>query len=220
MIGKKTQRQFAETIGISADLLKKIENRERGLTDRVARRIQRATGVHSRLLMVGKLRPAWGNTYSKDFYDQWRAISPQNDEIAKERALQLVPWMDILFRAATRMNRLWPVFYRIIEALNDCREDFNLTTSIDKVLEDHRGDYQLPEDKYQGALSWEPSPNSSLQSSWLSRYRTVWIKDAADALGMTPAALEKRVREQITKRIKQRKTKRRTQRPSYHRAPA
>src|SRR5262245_24180501 len=123
---EKTQRQLAEMIGVSADLLKKIENGERGLTDKVAKLIHRATGVHSRFLMTGKVRPAWGDRYTKEFYDEWRIARPEDDEVAKERALQLAPYIEILFRAATKKKRLWPVFHRVIDALNDCREDFSL----------------------------------------------------------------------------------------------
>jgi DNA-binding XRE family transcriptional regulator len=107
MIGK-TQGQFAKMIGLNAHTLKKIEHHERPLTQKVARDIFWKTGVDARLLTKGKLRNTWGREYTPEFYGQWKdGIWPQSDQIAKEKALKLAPWVEILLRAAARKKQLW-----------------------------------------------------------------------------------------------------------------
>jgi hypothetical protein len=181
LIGKKTQPQFAAMIGIKADTLKKIENHERGLTSRVAERIHWMTGANARYLAFGRLRNAWGDEYAPGFYQHWRdGYWPQSDQIAIDKALKLAPWVEILLRAAARKNQLWIVFARLIQALNDCREDFGLSVSINKILEENPEDYEFrrpgePVDK----VTWNPSPYSFLESAWLGRYRRRWERDLA-----------------------------------------
>jgi transcriptional regulator with XRE-family HTH domain len=175
---QKTQSQFADMIGIKADTLKKYENRQREMPKGVAKLIHVATGAHTRFLMAGKLRNVWGHEYMPGFYQQWgEGYWPQSDGIAIEKALRLAPWLEILLRGAARKNRLWLVFARVVEMLNDCREEFGLGVSIDKVLEENPDDYEfrlpgMPTDK----VKWDPSPRSMLQVSWLGRYRREWMR--------------------------------------------
>jgi transcriptional regulator with XRE-family HTH domain len=188
MIGK-TQAQFAELAGIKADTLKKIENYQRGLTAKIARAIHHATGIDARMLREReKLMRTWklpnesasGRAtfaFTSADYTLWReGLWPQDDAIAKDKALKLAPWIEILFRGAARKNRMWQAFARMVDAMNECREDLNLTASTGKVLEENQADYRfrLPDGCFTHRVVWNPSPYSILESAWLGRYRKIW----------------------------------------------
>jgi transcriptional regulator with XRE-family HTH domain len=148
-IGGIMQRDFARRIGISADYLKRIELGSRNLTPAIARRIQHEAGVDSRSLLKGKLRSVFAARsnapgYTAADYKSWRKEiyseqDDRNDRTARARALNLVPWIEILLRAAAQpqKRRLWQVWERLVQALDECREEFNLAAATDRLIDEY-----------------------------------------------------------------------------------
>lgn len=184
-----TQTEFAQRIGISGDYLKKIENGVRKFPPKIAKVIQHETGV---LLLKGKLRNLSGGAYSKLDYIHWKQIhAKQDDKLARRRALDVAPWIEILFRAAAQpqRRRFWQVWARLIQALDECREDFNLTSATDDLVREYapptskvmHSDVKqlrqlgwkkkdLPQVGEQISLIWSPG-SDALTPAWLTNVR-------------------------------------------------
>jgi transcriptional regulator with XRE-family HTH domain len=131
---RKSQREFARSLGISPSALKRIENNDLALSRRVARKIEIEAGVDRQSLLKGKLRPREGQQqYTAGFYEYWKDIhSWQSEDVAEAIASQIR--ILLLAAAAASKRRMWPVLGEIMETLDRCRTDFNLERPIDAIL--------------------------------------------------------------------------------------
>ena len=137
----KTQRAFAQTIGIKPGTLKRIENNDRRLTRKVAARIFAETGADIESLLRGKLRPAYRAKfepeYTENFYRCWKEQHFQaNEQIAREGTDSFAWWAGALLQASVRKRRFWQVLQTLIETLDECCKNFGLTAHIDAILRD------------------------------------------------------------------------------------
>lgn len=178
----KLQGEFARTIGISADYLKKIENRTRPLRPEIARRIQVEAGINPRQLMKGRLRSVFDEKYTSAHYKQWKGrFTKQNELIAQKETDKLMPWIEILLRAAANKNRLYQATDLLIESVNECRKSLKLGPGIDGILarKVKLRKVKLPDDELwvRPTLGWHPEGHgSTLDRLWwwrrsLRRYR-------------------------------------------------
>ena len=75
VIIQKSQKSFAQTIGINPGTLKRIENNDLKLSRKIATRIFAETGADIDSLLRGELRPAvrakLEPEYSEKFYRRW-----------------------------------------------------------------------------------------------------------------------------------------------------
>jgi transcriptional regulator with XRE-family HTH domain len=148
----KTQRGFAFSIGISPSALKRIENNDLGLSQRVARKIEIEAGADRQSLLKGRLRTIEGTEYIAGFYEYWKNIHAfEGEEIASILASNL----EILLRAAVvasaSKKRMWQVYAEIAETLDRCRVDFNLQRPINAILAKQKRSPFIPD----RPLKWE-----------------------------------------------------------------
>ena len=127
----KSQSQFAALIGVSKHTIISVENHRNQVTEKLARRIQLATGAiisddhihfepvfsHPASETPNQLTPealkfihrrhdgtgANHNKYTRDDFDEWRAnFYPSNDETARRVFDQIKMWVEFVFRAAAK----------------------------------------------------------------------------------------------------------------------
>jgi transcriptional regulator with XRE-family HTH domain len=137
----KSQKAFAEIIGINPGTLKRIENNDLKLSRKIATRIFAETGADIDSLLRGELRPAYRakleREYSENFYRRWKEQHFRADEeTAKEGTDSFAWWAGVLLRASVRKRRFWQVLQTLKETLNECRGDFGLAAHIDAILRD------------------------------------------------------------------------------------
>src|SRR5439155_3753099 len=120
---QKSQKAFAQMIGINPGTLKRIENNDPKLklSRRIATRIFAETGADIDSLLRGKLRPAvrakFEPEYSENFYRRWKEEHFRADEqTAKEGTDSFAWWAGVLLRAAVRKRRFWQVLQTLKEA--------------------------------------------------------------------------------------------------------
>jgi transcriptional regulator with XRE-family HTH domain len=131
----KTQAGFAQTIGVSPTWLKQIENRERKLSPRTARRILAETGADDKQLLKGKLCRVGGGKYVENSYKRWKShYTKQGPEDAKRCAINMAGWSYALFRASLGRGRLWQLRESLLDALIEARAAFNLGPLVDGIL--------------------------------------------------------------------------------------
>jgi transcriptional regulator with XRE-family HTH domain len=138
----KTQRGFAESIGVSPTWLKQIENRVRDLSPRTARAIRFEAGVDDRELLRGKLRGAFGEKYTAASYDEWKKrFTTQDETTARKFAEDIACWTFVLLRASAvgSKRRLWQVSESLIDALDGARTAFKLGRATDEILSRYGG---------------------------------------------------------------------------------
>jgi DNA-binding XRE family transcriptional regulator len=134
---QKSQKAFAQIIGINPGTLKRIENNDLDLKRRIAARIFAETGANVDHLLRGQLRDEFGRKYTDDFYAKWKERYLRADEsYAKGSAIRFARWLEILLRGAARKRRFWQVLGTLNEAMNECCEKFGLATIVDFILRD------------------------------------------------------------------------------------
>lgn len=127
----KSQSQFAALIGVSKHTIISVENDRNQVTEKLARRIQLATGARISNNIV-RFEPVFNspaaeisnqltseankfirhrfdgtgkndNLYTREDFDQWRAnFYPSNDETARRVFDQIKIWVEYIFRAAAK----------------------------------------------------------------------------------------------------------------------
>jgi len=146
----KSQKGFAQTIGINPGTLKRIENNDLKLSRKIATRIFAETGADIDSLLRGELRPAvrakLEREYSEKFYSRWKEQHFRADEeTAREGTESFAWWAGVLLRASVRKRRFWQVLQTLKEMLNECRGDFGLAAHIDAILRD-----------FEPRIRWDP----------------------------------------------------------------
>jgi DNA-binding XRE family transcriptional regulator len=134
---QKSQKDFAQIIGINPGTLKRIENNDPKLKlkRRIAARIFAETGANVDHLLRGQLRDEFGRGYTGDFYARWKKRYLRADEsYAKASATRFARWLEVLLRGAARKGRFWQVLGTLNEAMDECREDFGLIAIVDFIL--------------------------------------------------------------------------------------
>ena len=132
---QKSQKAFAQTIGINPGTLKRIENNDLPLSRKIAMRIFSETGTNVDHLLRGQLRDELGRGYKDDFYAKWKKRYLRADEgTAKERTTAFAWWVEVLLRAAARKRRFWQVLGTLNETLDECRTTFGLSPLVDTIL--------------------------------------------------------------------------------------
>jgi transcriptional regulator with XRE-family HTH domain len=143
---RKSQREFALSIGISPSALKRIENHDLALSRRVARKIQYETAIDPRCLngKLRTLRNVRGEKYTKEFYKAWKEhYSWQDEHMVKHLTGVLSGAMETLLQASVfgYRRRLWLVSAEITETLDRCRVDFDLQRPVDEILAKQRSPF-------------------------------------------------------------------------------
>jgi transcriptional regulator with XRE-family HTH domain len=162
---KKSQREFARSLGISPSALKKIENHDLALSRRVARKIEIEAGVDRKSLLRGRLRTIEGGAYTEAFYKAWKELySWQDEEVAKVIASRMEPLLVAAAGASTK--RMWQVLGEVVETLDRCRTDFNLERPIDQILAKQRppmkwDDLMKPPPEWEAAFTATRKPRPS-----------------------------------------------------------
>jgi hypothetical protein len=140
---EKTQKQFAEAIGVSAVCVERVENRRLGLSRRIRRLIQFETGIDPGCLTgkLRKLRNRKGEPYTKEFYKLWQdRYSWQDEHMIEHFSGVFSEAIKTLLQASVRghRRRLWQVAAEIAETLDQCRADFNLQQPTNEILAKQR----------------------------------------------------------------------------------
>ncbi|SRR5713101_6502177 len=154
---KKSQLEFAHSLGISPSALKRIENKNLALSRRVARKIEIEAGVDHRSLLKrkGKLRTIEGQEYTAGFYQFWKdQHSWQSEDVAKAIASRLEPLL--VAAAVASKKRMWLVIGEILETLDRCVTDFNLERPINAILAKQRPAIKY-DDLMKPSRGWEVS---------------------------------------------------------------
>ncbi|HWW01831.1 MAG TPA: helix-turn-helix transcriptional regulator [Candidatus Acidoferrum sp.] len=148
----RTQAEFAALIGASKDTVVSWETGRNKLSAAFARRIELATGVHGRYLLLGISVPMTGDAlgeprcYTRKDYEQHRATEwGRSDQEAAQRHLErCVDALELLFRAAAKpgggklRGRLPGLMDSFIQWCEGVRKDFKLEREIDEQLEQRR----------------------------------------------------------------------------------
>jgi DNA-binding XRE family transcriptional regulator len=137
----KSQKAFAQIIGINPGTLKRIENNDLKLSRKIAMRIWAETGADSDDLLRGELRVSlrkrFEGEYSDKFYASWKERHLRADEeTVKERTTALAWWVEVLLRASARKRRFWQVLGTLNETVDECCKNFGLAPLVDTILRD------------------------------------------------------------------------------------
>lgn len=154
-----TQARFAALIGVATPTIQSIENGRLPLSERLALRIERATGADHRELLkgsAGKARTITGEPFSATFFQNWRdsqntrvssptpAADTGTESIAAAVSRELGFWTRTLVAASTpapedpQSNtvapRLTAVRFAVAEALEKICADLRLSNRIESLL--------------------------------------------------------------------------------------
>jgi transcriptional regulator with XRE-family HTH domain len=132
----KSQREFGLSIGVSPSAMKRIENNDLSLSRRVAYKIELEAGIDREALLRGTLRAKDGQQYTAPFYEFWKEVTWQDENVAAFFASRLEPLL--VAAAVGSKKRMWLVIGEILETLDRCRTRFNLQRPIDAILAKHR----------------------------------------------------------------------------------
>ena len=144
-----TQAEFAAMLGVSKDAVVSWEIGRNELSATWARRIALVTGVDGRELRVGVSVPMSkdedAHIYTKeDFERHQRTEWSGTDEAQAERLARCQDTLELLFRAAARMDgdpprqRLPGVMDSFMQWCESAREDFKLGPALDEQLAQRR----------------------------------------------------------------------------------
>lgn len=138
----KSQSQFAAMIGVSIHTVISVENGRNQLSEKLARRIQIATGADLLKRSKGKVAAVGGDWFTKKLFDEWRSRFSDDENSAKARFNEIKYWIELVLRAATKpglagnRDRLPAVFLSLVDWLNETRKTFKLEQEIDNILEE------------------------------------------------------------------------------------
>ncbi len=134
-----TQSQFAERLGVSASMIKKVEEGKRPLSPDLSARIFAETG----LIFVNKgvADEAWTNktfSYTKDDRETWMKEIQFNQKAAEAAARLVSKTVELMLVAAARpgLQKSYQVWNAIFQALERVKNEFHMEKHIEAEMRD------------------------------------------------------------------------------------
>lgn len=130
-----SQHDFAKRLGISASMLKKLEDGKRDLRPEISDRIFAETGI--------KLIPAPEETpieYSKADYVSWQNEMRFNSRTIPSACRVITKLVELMLSAGARpgVEKSYVLFYAIIRAIEDVKNEYGMEKHIDAELRDRQ----------------------------------------------------------------------------------
>src|ERR1044071_852451 len=128
----KSQKDFADLVGIRFDLLQSLEYDRATLTEENAHKIAWATGAAPGSLDPKVSRGAKSfedptQPYSLETWLKWQQKDKADlEQMVSRMAIHLIGWTQLVFLAALRGGKFTPVANFMVKALNECVAEFEL----------------------------------------------------------------------------------------------
>ncbi|HIG30485.1 MAG TPA: XRE family transcriptional regulator [Verrucomicrobiales bacterium] len=145
--GFTNQKRFGELVGVSGETIKSVETGRLKISQELASRIMMATGACPLELRkysstgkpTGKAQTQFGEPYSKEFFEHWKAgVFKATEENAVQDARTLYGWLEVLFLASARpgTDKLATLKMGFIQWLEEAKDTFGLNSQVKAVLKD------------------------------------------------------------------------------------
>lgn len=131
-----SQSEFGRQLGVSASMIKKLEEGKRALSQDVQARVYAETGVM--LVNGGVLDETF--TYSKKEHTEWLAETQLNQQTAQYMTRMLARLIELMLTSASRpgVQKSFQVFNALLQALENTKNEFHLEKNIEAELRERQ----------------------------------------------------------------------------------
>jgi len=130
-----SQAEFARRLGVSASIIKKVEEGKRTMSQDLTARIFAETGV---LFVIDKKLMPEPITYSKEQHAAWVNETQFNQKSAAVAARVVLKLVELMLIAAARpgVQKSYQVFNALVQSLEKVKTEFHLDKHIEAELHD------------------------------------------------------------------------------------
>lgn len=127
-----SQADFARQLGISASMIKKLEEGKRTLSPDLQARIYAETGV----MLVNEGAQDDSFAYSKNDHAEWMAETQLDQKTASHITRMLARLIELMLISASRpgVQKSFQVFNALLQALENTKKEFHLEKNIEAEL--------------------------------------------------------------------------------------
>jgi transcriptional regulator with XRE-family HTH domain len=127
-----SQSEFARRLGVSASIIKKVEEGKRAMSQDLITRVFAETGV----LFANTTTPAPPITYTQEDQNAWVKETQFNQKSAAAAARVILKLIDLMLISAARpgVQKSYQVFNALIQSVEQVKREFHLEKHIEAEL--------------------------------------------------------------------------------------